>query len=205
RRHAADAPLSPFQNRVERSGENGSVVSGRVAFLRDRETRPRAPRRRRRRTHGVALSRHAGARCRRPRRRRGVCAEARAVAGDDHEAGHPRGDAAAGVDGGPVEGAHRSRRARRPPTSDYTCHAGRRNMVARRSGRRNGGSMSLTGLIWFLLIGLIAGWLAGKVMRGGGYGVVGDMIVGVIGALIGGWLFGQLGIAAGGLLGAIIT
>src|SRR2546430_8350420 len=66
--------------------------------------------------------------------------------------------------------------------------------------------MSLTGLIWFLLIGLIAGWLAGKVMRGGGFGVVGDMIVGVIGALIGGWLFGVLGIGVGlGIIGAIIT
>lgn len=65
--------------------------------------------------------------------------------------------------------------------------------------------MSATGLIWFLLIGLIAGWLAGRVMRGGGYGVVGDMVVGVIGALLGGWLFGLLGIGAGGLLGAIIT
>jgi uncharacterized membrane protein YeaQ/YmgE (transglycosylase-associated protein family) len=65
--------------------------------------------------------------------------------------------------------------------------------------------MTLEGLIWFLLIGLIAGWLAGKVMRGGGFGLVGDMIVGVIGALLGGWLFGVLGIAAGGLIGAIIT
>ena len=65
--------------------------------------------------------------------------------------------------------------------------------------------MSLTGLIWFLLIGLIAGWLAGKVMRGGGFGLVGDMIVGVIGALLGGWLFGLLGIAAGGLIGSLIT
>lgn len=65
--------------------------------------------------------------------------------------------------------------------------------------------MDLTSLIWFLLIGLIAGWLAGKVMRGGGFGVVGDMIVGVIGALLGGWLFGVLGISAGGLIGAIIT
>jgi uncharacterized membrane protein YeaQ/YmgE (transglycosylase-associated protein family) len=65
--------------------------------------------------------------------------------------------------------------------------------------------MSLTNLIWFLLIGLIAGWLAGRVMRGGGYGVVGDMIVGVIGALIGGWLFGVLGIGVGGLIGSIIT
>ena len=66
--------------------------------------------------------------------------------------------------------------------------------------------MSLTGLIWFLLVGLIAGWLAGKVMRGGGFGVIGDMIVGIIGALIGGWLFGVLGIGLGlGLIGAIIT
>jgi uncharacterized membrane protein YeaQ/YmgE (transglycosylase-associated protein family) len=66
-------------------------------------------------------------------------------------------------------------------------------------------AMSLESLIWFLLIGLIAGFLAGKVMRGGGYGIVGDMIVGVIGALIGGWLFGVLGIGIGGLIGAIIT
>jgi uncharacterized membrane protein YeaQ/YmgE (transglycosylase-associated protein family) len=65
--------------------------------------------------------------------------------------------------------------------------------------------MTLSALIWFLLIGLIAGWLAGKVIRGGGYGVVGDMIVGVIGAFIGGWLFSLLGISAGGLIGAIIT
>ncbi len=66
--------------------------------------------------------------------------------------------------------------------------------------------MSLTALVWFLLIGLIAGWLAGRVMRGGGYGVVGDMIIGVVGALIGGWLFSSLGISAGGgLIGAIIV
>jgi uncharacterized membrane protein YeaQ/YmgE (transglycosylase-associated protein family) len=65
--------------------------------------------------------------------------------------------------------------------------------------------MTLESLIWFLLIGLIAGWLAGKVMRGGGFGIIGDMIVGVIGALIGGWLFGVLGIGVGGLIGAIVT
>lgn len=63
----------------------------------------------------------------------------------------------------------------------------------------------MTGLIWFLIVGLIAGWLAGKVMRGGGFGIIGDMIVGIIGALLGGWLFGVLGIHAGGLIGAIIT
>ena len=68
-------------------------------------------------------------------------------------------------------------------------------------------TLTMTGmaLIWFLLIGLIAGWLAGMVMRGGGYGVIGDMIVGVIGALLGGWLFSLLGIHAGGLIGAIIV
>ena len=68
-----------------------------------------------------------------------------------------------------------------------------------------GDNMSGTGLVWFLLIGLVAGWLAGRVMRGGGYGVVGDLVVGVIGALLGGWLFGLLGISAGGLIGALIT
>ena len=65
--------------------------------------------------------------------------------------------------------------------------------------------MAVKNLIWFLFVGLIAGWLAGKVMRGGGYGIVGDIVVGVIGAFLGGWLFGVLGIAAGGLVGAIVT
>ena len=66
--------------------------------------------------------------------------------------------------------------------------------------------MTVSALVWFLLIGLIAGWLAGKVMRGGGFGVVGDMIVGVIGAFLGGWLFSLLGISAGGgLIGSIIV
>src|SRR5262245_14156574 len=59
--------------------------------------------------------------------------------------------------------------------------------------------------VWFLLIGLAAGWLAGQIMKGGGYGLVGDLIVGVIGALLGGFLFGLLGISAGGLIGALIT
>ena len=65
--------------------------------------------------------------------------------------------------------------------------------------------MTLSALVWFLLVGLIAGWLAGMVMKGGGYGIVGDMIVGVIGALLGGWLFSLVGISAGGLIGSIIV
>jgi len=60
-------------------------------------------------------------------------------------------------------------------------------------------------ILWFLLVGLIAGWLAGKVMKGSGYGLIGDLVIGVIGAVVGGYLFGLLGIQAGGLIGAIIT
>ena len=59
--------------------------------------------------------------------------------------------------------------------------------------------------LWFILIGIAAGWLAGQVMKGGGYGIVGDLIVGVIGALLGGCLFGLLGVSASGLLGSLVT
>ena len=60
--------------------------------------------------------------------------------------------------------------------------------------------------LWFILIGLAAGWLAGQLMKGGGFGTVGDIVVGVIGALIGGFLFRSLGVSAGGgLLGALIV
>ena len=64
--------------------------------------------------------------------------------------------------------------------------------------------MSGTNLLWFLLIGLIAGWLAGRVVRGKGFGLIGDLIVGVIGALVGGWLFGVLGVHVAGRLGAFV-
>jgi uncharacterized membrane protein YeaQ/YmgE (transglycosylase-associated protein family) len=60
-------------------------------------------------------------------------------------------------------------------------------------------------LLWFLIIGIVAGWLAGQLMRGGGYGLVGDLVIGVIGAFLGGWLLGGLGIFAGGLIGSLIT
>ncbi len=61
------------------------------------------------------------------------------------------------------------------------------------------------GIIWILLVGLIAGWLAGKIMKGSGFGVVGDIVLGVLGAVVGGWLFGLLGIAAWGFLGSIVV
>ena len=60
-------------------------------------------------------------------------------------------------------------------------------------------------LIWFLLIGLIAGWLAGTIMKGSGFGLVGDLVVGVLGAILGAWLFGLLGITTWGLLGSILV
>jgi len=66
--------------------------------------------------------------------------------------------------------------------------------------------MDGNGLIWFLIIGLVAGWLAGTLMKGGGFGVIGDIVVGIIGAFLGGWLFGMLGVGTGtGLLGSIVT
>ncbi len=59
--------------------------------------------------------------------------------------------------------------------------------------------------LWFILIGLVAGWLAGQFLKGSGYGLVGNLIVGVLGAILGGALFGLLGLGANNLLGQIVT
>jgi len=60
--------------------------------------------------------------------------------------------------------------------------------------------------IWFLIIGICAGFLAGVIMKGGGFGLLGDLVLGILGAVIGGWLFGVLGISPNGsLLGALLT
>lgn len=62
------------------------------------------------------------------------------------------------------------------------------------------------GIILWLIIGAIAGWLAGLLMRGGGFGLPGDIIVGIIGAVVGGWLFGVLGIGpADSIIGSLVT
>jgi uncharacterized membrane protein YeaQ/YmgE (transglycosylase-associated protein family) len=61
------------------------------------------------------------------------------------------------------------------------------------------------GLVMWLIVGLVAGFLASRVMSGGGYGLVGDIVVGIIGAFLGGWVSGLLGIGgAYGLLGSIV-
>ena len=62
------------------------------------------------------------------------------------------------------------------------------------------------GFLAWIVVGLIAGWLAGQVMKGGGYGVVVDIILGMLGGVVGGWVFGALGIGAGGgMLGSIVV
>ena len=63
----------------------------------------------------------------------------------------------------------------------------------------------LSNLIWWILVGLIAGWAAGKIMRGGGYGALMDIVLGIVGAVVGGWFLGALGIYAGGLIGTIVV
>jgi len=61
-------------------------------------------------------------------------------------------------------------------------------------------------LIYFLIIGALAGFLAGKILKGGGFGLWGNLVVGIVGAVVGGFLFGVLGIeVGGGVLGSLVT
>ena len=62
------------------------------------------------------------------------------------------------------------------------------------------------GILAWIVVGLIAGWLAGQVMKGGGYGLVADIILGLLGGVLGGWIFEKLGASTGGgMLGSIIV
>lgn len=66
--------------------------------------------------------------------------------------------------------------------------------------------MSVEAILIWLLVGAVAGWLAGLVVRGGGFGLVGSIVIGIIGAFLGGWLFGIAGIAIGaGIINTIFT
>ena len=66
--------------------------------------------------------------------------------------------------------------------------------------------METHGIIFWLIIGGLAGWLAGSLVKGGGFGLIGDIVVGIIGAFIGGWLAGLLGITIGsGLIASLVT
>jgi len=62
------------------------------------------------------------------------------------------------------------------------------------------------GFIAWIVVGLIAGWLAGQLMKGGGYGVVVDIILGILGGIVGGWVFGLVGLSSGGgMIGSIVV
>ena len=61
------------------------------------------------------------------------------------------------------------------------------------------------GFITWIVVGLIAGWLAGQVMKGGGYGVPMDILLGIVGGFVGGWVFWLLGLHAGGMIGSIVV
>ena len=65
--------------------------------------------------------------------------------------------------------------------------------------------MDLTSLLIFLALGALAGWIAGLIMKGGGFGIIVNIVVGIIGAVIGGWVFSLLGISTNSLIGSIIT
>ena len=65
--------------------------------------------------------------------------------------------------------------------------------------------MSAESLLVILFVGLVAGWLAGIIVKGTGYGLITDLCLGIVGAMIGSWLFPALGIHFGGMLGAIIS
>jgi uncharacterized membrane protein YeaQ/YmgE (transglycosylase-associated protein family) len=77
--------------------------------------------------------------------------------------------------------------------------------MAAHSPAEKEGSM-LGNLLWWCIVGLIAGFLAGKVMKGGGFGVLMDIVIGIVGAMIGGWVFGLVGIfPGGGLIGSVLV
>jgi uncharacterized membrane protein YeaQ/YmgE (transglycosylase-associated protein family) len=79
-------------------------------------------------------------------------------------------------------------------------------MAAAREPIAPEGSAMHESLFAILLVGLVAGWLAGQLVDGTGFGVIGDLIVGTIGAFIGNWLLPQLGLYFGaGLIGAIVN
>ena len=60
-------------------------------------------------------------------------------------------------------------------------------------------------MLYWIMIGIIAGWLTGKLMRGAGYGILMDLVLGLVGAVIGGWLFGLLGLHSYGFMGSLTT
>ena len=61
------------------------------------------------------------------------------------------------------------------------------------------------GIIWWIVVGLIAGWAAGRIMKGGGYGVIADILLGIVGGIVGGWVIGLLGLGSGFFIWSIVV
>ena len=61
------------------------------------------------------------------------------------------------------------------------------------------------GIIWWIVVGLLAGWAAGRIMKGGGYGMVADILLGIVGGVVGGWAVGLLGFGGGGLIWSVLV
>lgn len=59
-------------------------------------------------------------------------------------------------------------------------------------------------LVWVILIGILVGWLAGQLWKGGGFGILGDLIVGILGSFLGHWVAGLIGIYSYGFIGSLI-
>jgi len=64
--------------------------------------------------------------------------------------------------------------------------------------------MTVEALVIFLLVGAVAGWIAGQVVKGGGFGLVGDIVVGILGAFVAGFLLPGLGLGLTGIVGSIV-
>lgn len=58
--------------------------------------------------------------------------------------------------------------------------------------------------LWFIIIGIVAGFLAGKIMKGGGFGIILNLVIGIVGGVLGGWVFSLFGVEFGGILGSLI-
>lgn len=61
------------------------------------------------------------------------------------------------------------------------------------------------GFIWYILIGIAAGFLAGKITRGGGFGLFVNLLLGIVGGMLGGWVFGLFGLSTTSIVGSLIT
>lgn len=60
-------------------------------------------------------------------------------------------------------------------------------------------------IVWWLIVGGLAGWVAGMIMRGGGFGIISNIVIGILGAVLGGLIFGWLGVGAAGFWGAFVV